>query len=73
MFLGAHIILDDAEWHKSKNLNIPLGIESMILPAYSPELNPVERFWLYLKRNFLRNKLHLSIKVIKNKITVFFN
>ena len=27
------------------------------LPSYSPELNPVQRFWLYIKQHILRNKV----------------
>jgi hypothetical protein len=27
------------------------------LPAYSPELNPVERLWLYLKERFLSHRI----------------
>ena len=29
----------------------------MPLPAYSPELNPVERIWLYLKERYLSHRL----------------
>jgi hypothetical protein len=29
----------------------------MVLPAYSPELNPVERIWLYLKERYLSHRL----------------
>ena len=35
--------MDGANCHKSKDLKIPKNIEFMILPAYSPELNPIER------------------------------
>ena len=35
--------MDGASWHKSKDLKIPKNIEFMILPAYSLELNPIER------------------------------
>jgi transposase len=27
------------------------------LPAYTPELNPVERVWLYVKERFLSHRL----------------
>ena len=43
----ATIIMDGASWHKSKDLMIPNNITITILPPYCPELNPVERLWLY--------------------------
>jgi transposase len=43
------LIMDGAGWHKSKKLIIPFNITIIYLPPYSPELNPVERFWLYKK------------------------
>lgn len=51
------IVMDQAGWHKSQGLKIPDNIEIVFLPAYSPELNPVERLWQWLKRHFCRNRL----------------
>ena len=42
------LILDNASWHKSKRLNWH-HFEPMYLPSYSPDLNPIERFWLRMK------------------------
>jgi transposase len=42
------MVLDGASTHKSKALVIPANVSLIILPPYSPELNPAER---------LRNKL----------------
>ena len=51
---GAHavLILDQAGWHGSPRLTVPDTITLLALPAYSPELNPVERVWLYLRKRF---------------------
>ena len=51
------MILDRAGWHGSAALVIPANITLLSLPAYSPELNPVERVWLYLKERFLSHRL----------------
>ena len=52
----ALLIMDQAGWHsKSKGLQVPYNITVLDLPAYSPELNPVERLWLWLKDNYLSN------------------
>ncbi len=51
------MILDQAGWHGAKALAVPANITLVPLPAYSPELNPVERVWLYLKERFLSHRL----------------
>lgn len=47
--LGAdkHILLvvDQAGWHTSKNLELPQGLHLTFLPSHSPELQPAERLW----------------------------
>ena len=42
------VILDNASWHKVKRLNWH-HFTPMYLPAYSPDLNPIERLWKSLK------------------------
>ncbi len=37
------LIMDGAGWHKLQDLEIPENIKIIHLPAYAPELNPVER------------------------------
>jgi transposase len=56
---GAHavLILDQAGWHVSHRLAVPDNVTLLPLPAYSPELNPVERVWLYLRERFLSHRL----------------
>ena len=39
------LIMDGAGWHKSRGLAVPEGITVLILPPYSPELNPTENLW----------------------------
>ena len=49
----AVLVLDGAGWHDARALAIPPNITLVPLPPYSPELNPVERVWLYLRERFL--------------------
>lgn len=45
-----HIIqLDNGGFHNSLNLNLPENVILLFQPAYSPEVNPIERLWEYLK------------------------
>lgn len=39
------LVLDRAGWHTSAKLKLPEGLHLLHLPAYSPELQPVERLW----------------------------
>lgn len=41
--------LDGAGWHISKSLTLPENIEFLRLPPYSPELNPTEHIWDYIR------------------------
>lgn len=52
---GVHIVmvLDGAGWHGKAALEVPDTITLVPLPPYSPELNPVERLWLFLKETYL--------------------
>jgi transposase len=59
---GAHavLLLDQAGWHLSDKLDIPDNITLMPLPAKSPELNPVENIWQFIRDNWLSNRVFRS-------------
>ncbi len=52
------LIMDQAGWHKSKQLQMPDGITALLLPPYSPELNPTENLWHYLRSHYLSNRTY---------------
>jgi transposase len=56
---GAHAILicDQAGWHTTAALNVPRNITILLLPPRSPELNPVENTWQYMRQNWLSNRV----------------
>jgi hypothetical protein len=54
----AIVVLDRAGWHTGKRLKVPGNITLLALPAYSPELNPVENIWQYLRQNQLANRVY---------------
>ncbi len=39
------LVLDDAGWHGPEGLAVPDGISLVVLPPYSPELQPAEHLW----------------------------
>jgi len=45
-----HLIqVDKVGFHNSLNLSIPENVILLFQPAYSPEVNPIERLWGYVK------------------------
>jgi transposase len=56
----AHAILvcDGAGWHqRGGRLLVPGNVTLLPLPPYSPELNPMENVWDYLRGNMLSHKV----------------
>ncbi len=62
------LIMDQAGWHKSKELNIPPNIEIEFLPPYSPELNPVERLWKWIKKEAVHNKVFATLEQLMESV-----
>lgn len=63
------LIMDQAGWHKSKGLNVPDNIQIDYLPPYSPELNPVERLWQWLRRKACRNRFFNNLDDLADTIS----
>lgn len=54
----ALVIMDQAGWHTSKTLEIPRNIRILLLPPYSPELNPIENLWHWIKSHHTSNRAY---------------
>jgi len=83
---GAHalVVLDGAGWHGAGDLTVPDNLTLLPLPPRSPELNPVEGIWHYLKRVRLGNvccrtlkevryEVRLATAILRHKATVLAN
>jgi transposase len=59
---GAHAVLlmDQAGWHTTGKLNVPANITIVTLPSRSPELNPQENIWQFMRDNWLSNRVFAS-------------
>ena len=62
------LVLDNAPAHRWKDARIPENVILLPLPAYCPELNPVERFFLELRRA-LANVLFDSVEAMQDATT----
>ena len=53
----AVLVLDQAGWHIAHELKVPDNITLLLLPSKSPELNPVENVWQFMRQNWLSNRV----------------
>lgn len=60
------LILDRAGYHLSKRLVIPPNITLIYLPPYSPELNPVENLWHYLRSHYWSNRYYKDLSDVES-------
>jgi len=50
------IVVDGAAWHQSHLTDKFANLSIIKLPPYSPELNPIEQVWQWLRQNELANR-----------------
>ena len=65
------LVLDNARYQRCvivKELACLLDIELLFLPAYSPQLNLIERLWKFVKKQCLYSKYYPEFAVFKNAI-----
>ncbi len=66
--------MDNAAFHKSrkaKELIESVGCKVIFLPPYSPDLNPIEKFWANMKR-WIKDRIS-SFDKLYNALEIFFN
>src|SRR4051794_4240610 len=63
---GAHgvMLMDRAGWPRAKDLVVPDNLTLVLLPARSPELNPVENIWQFVRDNGLSSRVFASYRDI---------
>ncbi len=62
------LVLDGAPSHRSKEIIHPENVSLLQLPAYSPELDPVER-WFQEFRRELSNKTFETVELMQEALT----
>lgn len=66
------IIIDNAGFHSLKFYEMPKNIKLVRIPPYSPELNPSEKIWAYIK-SYFKNRLFNSLDDLKEWLHHFVN
>src|SRR5262249_34117424 len=66
------LVIDNAPWHRGKLIDAALRgnphLEFKRLPSYSPQLNPIERFWKTLRRRATHNRLFDTLTDLKTSL-----
>ena len=61
----AVVVWDGAGFHTSGQLRVPQNVTLLQFPAYSPELNPMENLWHYLKSHFWSNRAYADYDALE--------
>ena len=66
---GVHAVLiwDGAGFHTGEDVVVPSNVSLIQLPPYSPELNPVENLWHYLRANHWSNRLYRDYDALQEE------
>ena len=64
------LVIDNAGFHSMKNYEIPENIKLLRIPPYSPELNPSEKIWAYIKLRY-KNKVFDNLEKVKSWLARF--
>ncbi len=66
------LLIDNAPWHRGKPVDAAMAenphLEFKRLPSYSPQLNPIERFWKILRRRATHNRLFDCLADLKRSL-----
>jgi transposase len=66
------LVIDNAPWHRGQPIDEALRdnphLEFKRLPSYSPQLNPIERFWKKLRRRATHNRLFDTLTDLKSSL-----
>ena len=66
------LVIDNAPWHRGKGIDEALRdhphLEFYRLPSYSPQWNPIERFWRVLRRRATHNRLFDTLADLRRSI-----
>lgn len=62
------MVLDGAGWHRAKRLRVPANLRLIALPAWSPQLNPVEHLWDEVREKWFANRVFNSMHAVEEQL-----
>nr|WP_276315831.1 transposase [Parashewanella hymeniacidonis] len=70
---GYVVIVDGAAWHQETVADEFENLTLVKLPPYSPELNPIEQVWQWMRQNELANRCFSGYENIVNECSRAWN
>jgi transposase len=62
------MVMDQAAWHRTSDIDEFENIRIIYQPPYSPELNPVEHLWEYIRENHLRTCIWSTMEALEHAL-----
>jgi len=62
------MVMDQAGWHRAKELDIPQNMGLIWLPPYSPQCNPVENIWDEIREKWFPNLVFDSLDAVEDTL-----
>ena len=63
------MVMDQAGWHIAGDLDVPQNVRVVLLPPYSPELNPAEHLWEALRDDCFANTVFANLDAVEAALT----
>jgi len=72
---GRHavVIVDGAGWHTIDTVQPFNNVTLIKLPPYSPELNPIEQVWSWIRQHCLSNRVFSCYEEIVEQVSQAWN
>jgi hypothetical protein len=67
------VVLDGAGWHIASDLVVPDTLRLLLLPPNSPELDPVEGLWDYLRDHYTGNHAFPTLEHVEDTLCTAFH
>jgi len=67
------MVLDGAGWHIAHDLEVPARMHLEFVPPHSPELNPVEPIWDYVREHYTGNHVFTTLGRVEGRLCHAFH
>lgn len=64
------MVVDGAGWHRKSDFRMPPNLRLLLLPPYSPELNPQEHLWDELREKYFHNRAFDSLDALEDQLVL---